>query len=105
MLEMTTDAKAAFDGYFADKTKETIRIYVAGGCSGPQLALALDAKKDEDEVLDVNGYEFVVEKALYEEAKPITIDANPMGFAITSAMKFPEGQGGGSCGSCCGGCG
>lgn len=104
MFVLNPAAKEQLDQHFDGKDKEPIRIYMASGCGGPRLGLALDNQKDGDQVLDVDGYTFLVESALFEEGKPMTVNFDPqMGFAIESSIKFPESKGGG-CSSCgCGG--
>jgi Fe-S cluster assembly iron-binding protein IscA len=116
MIELTQNATSQLDSYFTGKEKAPIRVFVTeGGCSGPGLALALDEATEADDVVDVSGYQFVVEKELMEQAKPIKIDLNHMGFQIQSSLVFPAGgcgcsggcgsgggSGGGSCGSGCG---
>ncbi len=103
MIELTEQAKTLIDDHFKGKDVEPLRIYLASGCSGPMLALGLDAPGEKDEVHAVSGYDFVVDKELYQEAKPISIGAGPMGFSITSSLKLEE-MGGGGC-SGCSGCG
>jgi len=65
------------------------------------LGMALDEPRDEDEVIDDKGTKFVVEKTLWEQAKPINIDfistPHGEGFKLTSSL---AAQGGGGCGSC-----
>jgi Fe-S cluster assembly iron-binding protein IscA len=58
--------------------------------------LALDEPNDNDEVYDISGFKYVVDKELVEQAKPIKIDFMGMGFNITSSIVFEKG-----CGSCC----
>jgi Fe-S cluster assembly iron-binding protein IscA len=61
--------------------------------------LALDEPKKTDEVFDRDGVTFLVDKQLYEENKPITVDyveaRGRRGFAIKSALDNKNG-----CGSC-----
>jgi iron-sulfur cluster assembly protein len=61
--------------------------------------MALDEPKENDEIIKDNGITYLMEKSLYEKAKPINIDfvesAMGSGFSITSAMSR-----GTSCGSC-----
>lgn len=65
------------------------------------MALALDEPNDADEVIEVVGYKFVVDKELYEKAKPLTVDMSPFGFAVKSSMDMGGGDGGcSSCTSC-----
>ncbi|THB64520.1 MAG: adhesin [Desulfovibrio sp.] len=101
MIEMTDTARQELDKYFADKDKAAIRIFVAAGCGGAQLALALDEASDNDSTFTADGYDFVVDKALADEGQPFSIDMSPMGFAIDSKLEF----GGGGCSSGCSGCG
>lgn len=104
MLELTENAKKELDAYFENKEKSALRIYLApGGCSGPQLALALDEPNDNDEVLNEGGYTFCVEKALASQASFLKLDITYMGFTVDSDIPLPAGGGCSSCGS--GGCG
>lgn len=103
MLELTDTAKEVLDQHFEGKEKEPIRIYVSSACSGSRLAMGLDSAKEEDVVLEVKGYEFVVDKDLLEQAKPMVIDLTPIGIDISSSLVFEHTEG--SCGSCCGSCG
>ena len=68
------------------------------------MALALDEPTENDEVLTVSGYDYVVEKELLAKAAPLKIDLTYMGFNIESSMEL---GGGGGCGSSCssGSCG
>ncbi len=102
MLKITTEAKEVLDQHFDGKDKEPIRIYIASACSGSRLALGLDAAKEGDETITLEGYDFVVDKALLEEAKPMEINLTPMGIEISSSLVFETSEGGccGSCGSC-----
>lgn len=102
MVELTDTARQELDAYFADKEKSSIRIFLApGGCSGPQLALALDDATDNDVSFESNEYTFVVEKGLAEEGQPFAIDMTAMGFSVDSKLQL----GGGSCSGGCSGCG
>ena len=49
MITLSENARKELEAYFADKERQTIRVYLApGGCSGPRLVLALDEPGDED---------------------------------------------------------
>lgn len=103
MFTVTDEAKKELDAFFADKEKTPVRVYLAaGGCSGPRLALALDDKLDDDSLFDEQGFQFIMETALYEKAQDITIDAGYMGFTVESAV--PLAPAGGGCAGCGGGC-
>ncbi|MGE4537224.1 MAG: IscA/HesB family protein [Desulfovibrio sp.] len=102
MVSLTDTARAELDNYFADKQKSPIRVYLnKGSCCGPSLTLALDEARENDDVFDLNGYTFVVEKELMALAAPITVDMTDYGFAVSSSLQL----GGGSCGSGGGSCG
>lgn len=107
MVSLTDTARAELDNYFVGKQKSPIRIYLnKGSCCGPALTLALDDAREEDEVYDLNGYTFVVEKQLDALASPITVDLTDYGFTVSSNLQLESGScGGGSCGggSCGGG--
>ena len=61
--------------------------------------MALDEPKSTDERFDLDGVTFVIDKELYEEIKPITLDYDDAqageGFEIKSALNERSG-----CGSC-----
>ncbi|WP_031480226.1 heme biosynthesis protein HemY [Maridesulfovibrio frigidus] len=107
MLKITTEAKEVLDQHFDGKDKEPIRIYIASACSGSRLALGLDAAKDGDETINLEGFDFVLDKDLLDQAKPMEIHLTPMGVEVSSSLVFeekPESGEGGGCGSCgCGG--
>lgn len=103
MLKITDKAKEVLDQHFEGKDKEPVRIYVASACSGTRLALGIDSAKEGDETINLEGYDFVVDQELFEQAKPMVIDLTPMGIEISSSLVFEEAESG--CGGCCGGCG
>ena len=104
MLTLSEKAKEVLDQHFADKDKEPLRIYIASSCGGSRLTLGVDSAKEGDKTITLEGYDFVIDEELLEQAKPVAIDHNPMGIEISSSLVFEEEQSGG-CGSCCGGCG
>lgn len=60
--------------------------------------MALDEPNETDEILDAQGFTFVVERELYSRAKQIKVDMSYLGFQITSAMPLSDKGGcGGSC--------
>lgn len=66
------------------------------------MALALDEPSDNDEIYDISGFKYVVDKELMEQAKPIKIDFTNRRFSITSSMEL--GRACGSCSSASPGC-
>jgi len=63
--------------------------------------MALDEPRDDDEVMKDNGITYLVNKELFEQAKPINVDfadsAMGSGFSISSNLNL----GGGGCESSC----
>jgi iron-sulfur cluster assembly protein len=62
--------------------------------------LALDEPKDNDDVFDVKGYKFLIDKNLMSSVAPITVDLVNGYFNVSSSMKPAEGGACGSCTSC-----
>lgn len=103
MFSLTPAAQRQLDLHFDGKAKEPIRVYLAAGCGGPRLALALDDPKPGDATFEEGGYSFLMEQQLFDAAKPVAVDFNDQwGFVVQSSLQFPEG---GGCSSCGGGCG
>lgn len=107
MITLSDAAKAQLDGYFADKEKSAIRIFLGGSCCGPKLSLALDEAREGDEVVEAGGYTLLAEKSLLAASGAISIDMSEYGFSVESEMPLEAGScGSGSCGSgASGGCG
>lgn len=87
-----------------------VRVFVQPGCcGGASLGMALDAQAESDVTFVDQGLTFVIDKALFEEIRPIGIDfvESPQGsgFLITSSLQTGGGCGSGGCSSegCSGG--
>lgn len=69
--------------------------------------MALDGPLASDETFTEQGVNFVIDKKLFEDAKPISIDfiesAMGAGFLLKSGLT--AGDGGDCCASSAGGCG
>jgi Fe-S cluster assembly iron-binding protein IscA len=61
--------------------------------------MALDEPKDDDEIVKEDGITFLVNKQLFDQVKPLTVDFidsnRGSGFSISSSLAR-----GGTCGSC-----
>lgn len=66
--------------------------------------MALDEPGKDDEVFDEKGTKFVIEKDIFNQAKPINVDyvESPQGagFRLTSSLSAAGGGCGSSCSSC-----
>ena len=103
MLKVTKKAIDKIAEYLKDKEVKPIRIFLnSGGCGGPSTAMALDELKDTDDVFDIDGFQFVVDKEFLREAEPITVDFAHLGFQIDCAIEFEEGCSGCGTSSACG---
>ncbi|BHH82422.1 IscA/HesB family protein [Desulforhopalus sp. 52FAK] len=112
MLDISDLATEKLLAYLKENNiTSSLRIAVMqGGCSGPSLGLALDEKKDNDELFNCEGLALLVEKSLLEQCGSINVDyvdaGTRSGFSISSAIPLPGAGGGCSSGSCgSGGCG
>ena len=60
--------------------------------------MALDEPLEDDEILKDNGMTYLINKELFEQAKPINIDftdsAMGSGFSISSSMEAGDACGG-----------
>ena len=63
--------------------------------------MALDEPKESDNVYDVNGFQFIMDKAFDEKAKPVTVDFLGYGFKISSNIDFGPSSSCSGCGSTC----
>ena len=57
--------------------------------------MALDEPKDNDEVFEIDGFQYLVNKEFLERAQPIKIDFLVHGFKLDCGIDF-----GGACDSC-----
>ena len=64
--------------------------------------MALDEPKDTDNLYDVNGFQFIMDKDFDERAKPVTVDFLGYGFKISSSIDFGPASACGSCSSASG---
>lgn len=109
MLKVTESAIENLKEYFeANNINSAIRVILRSSCSGTNLALGLDEKKNADKVYEEGGLTFLVESALFATTGAIEVDfvaptsscgcGGSGGFVVNSEKKLS----GGSCstGSC-----
>lgn len=61
--------------------------------------MALDEPKDGDQVYEIDGFKYIVNKEFLEKAQPIKVDFTEMGFKLNCGVDF------GAEASECSGCG
>ena len=104
VLTLNDGARKELTEYFSGKEVAPIRIFLANGCGGSHLGLALDEPSDADSVFKDGDFTFVADKDLLATTGSIVIDAKNGNFTVTAEHPLPAPAGGG-CGGCCGGCG
>lgn len=57
--------------------------------------MALDEPKDTDEIFEVEGFKYLVNREFMDKAKPIKVDFAMYGFKLDCGIDF-----GAACGSC-----
>lgn len=66
--------------------------------------MALDEPKENDEIVKSDGITYMIDKELFEQVKPISVDfvdsAYGAGFSIKSSLKRDSGGCGSSCSTC-----
>nr|WP_320013978.1 IscA/HesB family protein [uncultured Desulfobacter sp.] len=103
MINVSKPAQEQVRTYFEGKKIEPIRIFLnTAGCGGPSLAMALDEKKETDDVFTFDDVEYIIDKDLLEKAGPVDIDFAGTGFRLESGLK-PTGGCTGCSGGTCGG--
>jgi iron-sulfur cluster assembly protein len=96
MFEVTEKASEKIKEFLDGREGiQSIRILVTdGGWRGPYLVMALDEQMETDQVFMVRGATFLVEKTLFDRAKPISIDyvLNAMGggYILKSELLKPH---------------
>lgn len=75
MLEVSKEAAEMISKFLESRSEpQPIRILMTeGGYRGPYLVMALDDRKEDDELLTRGGATFVIQKDLLERVKPIRI--------------------------------
>ncbi len=81
---------------------KSIRIFVAGyACSGPKFGLVIDPEKEDDEIYEEGGLQFVINKGVYEQFGDFRIEFEEDGFIVQPENYEPAMD----CSSCAGSCG
>jgi iron-sulfur cluster assembly protein len=66
--------------------------------------MALDEPGKDDQIFDEKGTKFLIDKDIFEQAKPINVDfvdtPQGSGFRLTSSLSAAAGGCGSSCSSC-----
>lgn len=111
MFKVSEEASKKVKEFLAEqKAVQPIRILMTeGGWKGPFLVMAMDSQKEDDEVFVDQGVTYVIEKKLFDKAKPITLDYVHSGFGsgyILNSELLKHWKGGvfGGCRNICESC-
>lgn len=52
--------------------------------------MALDEPKDTDNVFDIDGFKYIIDKKLMKEADPIKVDFSGFGFQFDCGITFED---------------
>lgn len=95
MIKLSEKAKQELVEVLEDKAQKDhpLRVHVSAiGWGGPRFGLALDEKQEEDNIYEVEGFNFIVEKSIEEQYGPFEIDYSGgwigKGFVITSKKVY-----------------
>jgi iron-sulfur cluster assembly protein len=100
MLEITKAATDKLAEYLKDREVPAIRIFLnTGGYCGASLAMTVDEPRDTDDVFNIDGFKFIVDKDFMEAAEPIKVDFSEFGFQFDCGLEFEETCSG--CHACC----
>lgn len=103
MLKITKKASEKIkESLKNQKESLVIRIFMQDGCCGSSLGMATDELKKSDFTLTDRGIQYVIDKDLLNEVKPIKVDfvdsVGGSGFQLKSSLSTKPRSGG----SCCG---
>ncbi|MCK8603694.1 IscA/HesB family protein [Desulfoferrobacter suflitae] len=103
MLTVTKKASEMIKDALKNQTEPlVIRIFMQNGCCGSSLRMAMGELKKSDVTFTDQGIQYVIEKDLFEEIKPVKVDfvdaPGGSGFRLTSNLHNRTGAGGGCCG-------
>lgn len=102
MVEVTPRAAKLMEKMFQGRERKPVRLFVKlGGCGIRSFSMALEKPTNLDEVFEIEGFQYIVNKVLLEKVKPVRVDSDGYGFRI-SGSGVPPHHGCGNCGFACG---
>ena len=102
MIEITPKAAQLMSEYFKDKDNRPIRIFVRmGGCGIRTFGVAMEEPKKSDEIFEIDGFTYIVNRKLLKMIQPIKVDSDGYRFRI-SGTGVDSSSGCSSCGIMCG---
>jgi Fe-S cluster assembly iron-binding protein IscA len=94
MFQVTPLATRQMAKYFEGREITPVRIlYNSGGCGPSSFAMALDEPNDSDEIFEIEGFTYLLNRQMLTEMQPITVDFKTIGFRITGNRANRDIQG------------
>jgi iron-sulfur cluster assembly protein len=102
MIEITERATKLLLEHFQNKKRRPIRLFVKlGGCGIRSFGIALEKPQETDEIFEIEGFQYIIDKKLLKNVEPIKVDSDGFGFRI-SGSGIAHQHGCGNCGFACG---
>ncbi len=87
--------------FFGNRKRRPLRLYVkVGGCGIRVFGVAFEKMTAADELFEIDGFQYIVDKVLRRHVQPIKVDSDGFGFRISGAGISPQ-HGCGTCGFLC----
>lgn len=102
-IEVTPKASRLVASFFEKRKKSPIRIYLkTGGCGIQSLSVSLEQPAPTDEIFEIDGFRYIVDRELLNQVQPIKVDSDGIVFRLSGRGVYPP-DGCGTCGAM-GGC-
>ncbi len=102
MLEVTPRAAQMVADQFEGKERRPIRIFVRlGGCGIRTFGIALGTAAKTDQVFNIEGFDYIINKKLLNMVRPIKFDTDGISYRL-SGTGVPPPNGCGNCANMCG---
>jgi iron-sulfur cluster assembly protein len=102
MIEITPRATKLLEEHFKNSKRRPIRLFVKlGGCGIRSFGIALEKRQETDEIFEIDGFQYIIDKKLLKNVEPIKVDSDGFGFRISGSGIAPQ-HGCGNCGFICG---
>ena len=92
MITLSESAVEQLNAFFAGQPLQPVRITVmpAGRCPNPVFNIVINEQKPSDVEVQVEGFTFIMDEKLYEEAKPLHVDIADGAVTVESDYPLPH---------------
>ncbi len=90
MIEVSREAREKIRSLAGlEKNNSPIRIMPAGGCTACRLGMLFDAARANDEIFEIEGIRYVIDRDLLQRLQAVTIRyTDGAGFQISSCREL-----------------